>query len=207
MALEAVQAQAGHVSIESTRLYLHLTNDWLADEYHHAAELIDAGQPPSCFAPSKRWPHEPPSAAVTSWPVPRRRVQPAPGPPWRRRRPSSWPPCAAIWSNSRTFLAPRSVEAADNTLRQLTRWLVAETDVRDVPALERTHIEDYKVWLAPSPAQAGANLAKTTQRQRLSMIRIFFERLIEWDWPDAPGRNPVLLWRRPGAHRATARSS
>ena len=43
MALEAVQAQAGHVSIESTRLYLHLTNDWLADEYRHAAELIDAG--------------------------------------------------------------------------------------------------------------------------------------------------------------------
>ena len=24
------------------------------------------------------------------------------------------------------------------------------------------------------------------------MIRIFFERLIEWDWPDAPGRNPIL---------------
>ena len=43
MALEAVQAQAGHISIESTRLYLHLTNDWLADEYRHAAELIDAG--------------------------------------------------------------------------------------------------------------------------------------------------------------------
>ena len=30
MALEAVQAQAGHRSIESTRVYLHLTNDWLA---------------------------------------------------------------------------------------------------------------------------------------------------------------------------------
>ena len=24
------------------------------------------------------------------------------------------------------------------------------------------------------------------------MIRIFLERLIEWDWPDAPGRNPIL---------------
>ena len=31
MALEAVQAQAGHRSIESTRVYLHLTNDWLAE--------------------------------------------------------------------------------------------------------------------------------------------------------------------------------
>ena len=42
MALEAVQAQAGHASIESTRVYLHLANDWLAGEYRRAAELIDA---------------------------------------------------------------------------------------------------------------------------------------------------------------------
>jgi integrase/recombinase XerD len=44
MALEAVQAQAGHISIESTRIYLHLTNDWLAGEYHRASQLIDAEQ-------------------------------------------------------------------------------------------------------------------------------------------------------------------
>jgi site-specific recombinase XerD len=42
MALEAVQAQAGHRSIESTRVYLHLTNDWLAREYRRAADLIEA---------------------------------------------------------------------------------------------------------------------------------------------------------------------
>jgi integrase len=42
MALEAVQAQAGHASIESTRVYLHLANDWLAGEYRRAAALIDA---------------------------------------------------------------------------------------------------------------------------------------------------------------------
>jgi site-specific recombinase XerD len=42
MALEAVQAQAGHRSLESTRVYLHLTNDWLASEYRRAASLIDA---------------------------------------------------------------------------------------------------------------------------------------------------------------------
>ncbi len=41
MALEAIQAQAGHRSIESTRVYLHLTNDWLADEYHRASGLVD----------------------------------------------------------------------------------------------------------------------------------------------------------------------
>ena len=44
MALEAVQAQAGHRSIESTRIYRHLTNDWLAGQYRRAAALIDADQ-------------------------------------------------------------------------------------------------------------------------------------------------------------------
>ncbi|WP_357865405.1 tyrosine-type recombinase/integrase [Micromonospora sp. NPDC006766] len=51
MALEAVQAQAGHASIESTRIYLHLADDWLASQYRKAAEAIDAqllpGEPPS----------------------------------------------------------------------------------------------------------------------------------------------------------------
>jgi len=42
MALEAIQAQAGHHSIESTRLYLHLANDWLAGEYQQAVASIDA---------------------------------------------------------------------------------------------------------------------------------------------------------------------
>jgi integrase/recombinase XerD len=41
MSLEAIQAQAGHRSIESTRLYVHLSNDWLAAEYLRAATLID----------------------------------------------------------------------------------------------------------------------------------------------------------------------
>jgi integrase/recombinase XerD len=44
MALEAVQAQAGHRSLESTRLYLHLANDWLAAEYVRAAQIIDASR-------------------------------------------------------------------------------------------------------------------------------------------------------------------
>lgn len=44
MPLEAVQAQAGHRSIESTRIYLHLTNDWLAKEYLNASGAIAADQ-------------------------------------------------------------------------------------------------------------------------------------------------------------------
>jgi site-specific recombinase XerD len=52
MALEAIQAQAGHASIESTRIYLHLANDWLEKEYLRAAEAIDAQADPARAAVS-----------------------------------------------------------------------------------------------------------------------------------------------------------
>jgi len=42
MAIEAIQAQAGHRSISSTRVYLHLDMHWLADEYRRAIEAIEA---------------------------------------------------------------------------------------------------------------------------------------------------------------------
>ena len=53
MALEAVQAQAGHRSIETTRIYLHLSDDWLAGEYRRATEAIDAQDLPT--GPRRRW--------------------------------------------------------------------------------------------------------------------------------------------------------
>jgi integrase/recombinase XerD len=59
MALEAVQAQAGHASIESTRIYLHLADDWLAAQYRKAAEVIDAqvfaGQPAGPGTAARSW--------------------------------------------------------------------------------------------------------------------------------------------------------
>jgi site-specific recombinase XerD len=44
MSIEALQAQAGHASIETTRVYLHLTNEWLAGEYLKASKRMDADQ-------------------------------------------------------------------------------------------------------------------------------------------------------------------
>ena len=54
MSLEAVQAQAGHASIESTRIYLHLGDDWLASQYRRAAEAIDAQLLPGSIAAGAR---------------------------------------------------------------------------------------------------------------------------------------------------------
>ena len=42
MALEAIQALAGHASIESTRIYLHLADDWLAGEYTRTIQALEA---------------------------------------------------------------------------------------------------------------------------------------------------------------------
>jgi site-specific recombinase XerD len=89
------------------------------------------------------------------------------------------------------FLAPRSVEVADYSLRQLARWILASTGIEAIAEIRRDDIEDYKVWLARQPGTKGA-LSANTHRQRLRTLRAFFERIIEWDWPDAPPRNPVI---------------
>jgi site-specific recombinase XerD len=89
------------------------------------------------------------------------------------------------------FLAPRSVEVADAALRQLSRWILACTGIAAATEIRRDDIEDYKVWLSRQPGTRGA-LSANTHRQRLRTLRAFFERIIEWDWPDAPSRNPVL---------------
>ena len=41
MSLEAVQAQAGHRSIVSTRIYLHLGDAWVAEQYAIAVDALD----------------------------------------------------------------------------------------------------------------------------------------------------------------------
>jgi hypothetical protein len=106
-----------------------------------------------------------------------------------------------------TFLAPRSVDVADSTLRQLARWLVTNTEVAVVADISRRHIEDYKVWLAARPGSRGPTLATNTQRQRLRMIRIFLERLIEWDWPDAPAATrSCTATSRPAPNRCPSSS-
>ena len=91
-----------------------------------------------------------------------------------------------------TFLAPASVDAAENALRQFARWLITDAGLDSIGAVHRDDIEDYKVWLAAQPRAGGATITAETHRQRMRTVRAFFERIIEWDWPDAPARNPVI---------------
>lgn len=92
-----------------------------------------------------------------------------------------------------TFLAPLSIDVADNTLRQLARFLHANTTITSIAEVRRDDIEAFKIWLAAQPGnKPGTTLSFNTQRQRLGMLRVFFERIIEWEWDDTPRRNPVI---------------
>jgi site-specific recombinase XerD len=89
------------------------------------------------------------------------------------------------------FQAPASVVVAENALRIFAGWMLG-AGLDSVAAVRRDDIEDFKVWLANKPHPRGGTISPETHRQRLRMVRSFFERIIEWDWPDAPARNPVI---------------
>jgi hypothetical protein len=72
-----------------------------------------------------------------------------------------------------TFLAPRSVDAADSALRQLARWMITEAGLAAVGDIRRDDIEDYKVWLAAQPRGGGQTITAETHRQRMRTVRQF----------------------------------
>jgi hypothetical protein len=73
------------------------------------------------------------------------------------------------------FLAPASVQAAENALRQLARWMVTDAGLDSIAAVRRDDIEDYKVWLAAQPRGGGQRITAEMHRQRMRTIRQFFE--------------------------------
>ena len=203
MSIEALQAQAGHRSIASTQLYLHLGEDWLADEYRRAAEAIEA------------------QATVGMPPMTGRRSSPAPEPSAGRRcrRRSHWAEIvargAADGGDHAALPRPAGgvVSAVDRrgrgaALRQFAAH-VTPTDpaCTSVAAIERRHIESYKRGWPAGPGRRGRLSVAETIRHDLGMLRTFFERIIDWDYADAPAPGPDLRRRPAQARRAAPRSS
>lgn len=88
---------------------------------------------------------------------------------------------------------PGTIQSTDTALR-LFAGFVIDYDRRVGAArhVTRAHIEAYKrTLIAPRPP-GGAGLKNTTIRMRLGMLRLFFERSIEWGWSDTPARCPVF---------------
>ncbi len=87
-------------------------------------------------------------------------------------------------------LRPASVQSAEGILRRFAGWLAAHhPDVTGLVDVERRHIENYKTYLSARPGRRpGTTMSPSTIRIALGTLRTFFERVSEWDYPDAPTR-------------------
>lgn len=100
---------------------------------------------------------------------------------------------------------PATVEAASLALRLFAAH-VTRTDPScvSVSTIERRHIESYKVALVARPGRGGTKpIATETIRNNLGQLRTFFERVIDWDYADAPRRVPVFAGDLPKANEPT----
>jgi site-specific recombinase XerD len=90
-------------------------------------------------------------------------------------------------------LRPRSVENTDQALRSFAGFLAeAVPEVTCLGQVTRRHIEDYKPWLAARPGQNKPRLTPATIAHRLGTLRMFFLRIAEWGWEEAPARVPMF---------------
>lgn len=90
-------------------------------------------------------------------------------------------------------LRPGSVNNADITLRAFAGFLIeAAPEVASISQVTRRHIEDFKPWLAARPGQNKARVSTATLAHRLGTLRMFFVRIDEWGWPEAPARVPMF---------------
>jgi site-specific recombinase XerD len=91
-------------------------------------------------------------------------------------------------------LRPGSVKNMDSTMRAFVEFLIAGApEVTSMSQIERRHIEDFKTWLAKRPGRATARLNPATMVHRLGTLRMFFLRITEWGWDEAPPRVPIFL--------------
>jgi site-specific recombinase XerD len=90
-------------------------------------------------------------------------------------------------------LRPRSVENADQALRCFAAFLIETApEVTSTGQVMRRHIEDFKPWLAARPGQNKPRVTAATLAHRLGTLRMFFVRLDEWGWDEAPPRVPMF---------------
>jgi len=88
---------------------------------------------------------------------------------------------------------PATIQSTDTALRLFAGFVLDHDGrVRRARHVHRRRIEAYKTTLvAPRPPD-GRPLKPMTVRMRLGMLRLFFERIIEWGWDDSPARCPVF---------------
>jgi len=90
-------------------------------------------------------------------------------------------------------LRPGSVSGADLALRSFAAFLAEAAPLTaSLASVTRRHIEDFKPWLAARPGQNRPRLTTATIAHRLGTLRMFFLRIEEWGWDEAPPRVPMF---------------
>jgi integrase len=84
----------------------------------------------------------------------------------------------------------------------VTYLLIHHPEVTSVRDIARTHIEGFKPWLAARPGRDSVPLSAATIAHRLGTLRMFFLRIDEWAWDDAPARVPMFPGDVPKQHHA-----
>jgi site-specific recombinase XerD len=90
-------------------------------------------------------------------------------------------------------LRPGSVSSADLALRSFAAFLAeASPPAASLAGITRRHAGDFKPWLAARPGQNKPRLTPATIAHRLGTLRMFFVRIEEWGWDEAPPRVPMF---------------
>jgi site-specific recombinase XerD len=89
-------------------------------------------------------------------------------------------------------LRPGSVRGADLALRSFAAFLAETSPATPLNQVTRRHVEDFKPWLAARPGQNKPRVTTATIAHRLGTLRMFFARIEEWGWDEAPPRVPMF---------------
>jgi integrase len=91
-------------------------------------------------------------------------------------------------------LAPSSIVSISNSLVRFGVWVIEhDPSVRGAADIGRSHIEAFKIkCITDVHFATGQPLAPNTIRQRLRLMKVFFDRIIDWEFDDAPRRNPII---------------
>jgi site-specific recombinase XerD len=89
-------------------------------------------------------------------------------------------------------LRPGSVRGADLALRSFAAFAAQTSPATPLNQITRRHVEAFKPWLAARPGQNKPRLTPATLAHRLGTLRMFFVRIAEWGWDEAPPRVPMF---------------
>jgi site-specific recombinase XerD len=104
-------------------------------------------------------------------------------------------------------LWPGSVVNTDGALRCFATFLAeAAPAVTGLAQITRAHVEAFKPWLAARPGQNKPAVTPATIAHRLGTLRMFFVRIDEWGWDDAPARVPMFPGDLPRLDRPLPRA-